>query len=158
MVWYLTRSPAGLHKGRIGMLDRRSFMKTCSEMGLLGTLFPGVLWAQAQAHAAKKITKEMIESAAVVADVPISEEYKEMMLESLNNQAKGYEEIYKLHIPNSVDPALIFDPVLPGMRFETERKPMRLSKAPSVAAEVPKNLEDLAVASVRELAELVRSK
>src|SRR5438270_2025311 len=159
MVWYLTRSPAGLHKGRIGMLDRRSFMKTCSEMGLLGTLFPGVLWAQAQAHAAKKITKEMIESAAVVADVQISEEYKEMMLESLNNQAKRYEEIYKLHIPNSVDPALIFDPVLPGMRFETERKPIRMSKAANAAtASAPKNLEDLAFASARELGELVRAK
>src|SRR5437660_1409822 len=159
MVWYLTRSPAGLHKGRIGMLDRRSFMKTCSEMGLLGTLFPGVLWAQAQAHAAKKITKEMIESAAVVADVQISEEYKEMMLESLNNQAKGYEEIYKLHIPNSVDPALIFDPVLPGMRFETERKPMRMSKVANAAtASAPKNLEDLAFASARELGELVRAR
>ena len=141
------------------MLDRRSFMKTCSEMGLLGTLFPGVLWAQAQAHAAKKITKEMIESAAVVADVPISEEYKEMMLESLNNQAKGYEEIYKLHIPNSVDPALIFDPVLPGMRFETERKPMRMSKVANAAtASAPKNLEDLAFASARELGELVRAR
>src|SRR5438105_6140865 len=141
------------------MLDRRSFMKTCSEMGLLGTLFPGVLWAQAQAHAAKKITKEMIESAAVVADVPISEEYKEMMLESLNNQAKGYEEIYKLHIPNSVEPALIFDPVLPGMKFETERKPMRISKAHSAGASgAPKNLEDLAFASARELGELVRAR
>ncbi len=141
------------------MLDRRSFMKRCSEMGLLGTLFPGVLWAQTQAHAAKKITKEMIESAAVVADVPISEEYKEMMLESLNNQAKGYEEIYKLHIPNSVDPALIFDPVLPGMRFETERKPIRMSKAANAAtASAPKNLEDLAFASARELGELVRAK
>ena len=141
------------------MLDRRSFMRTCSEMGLLGTLFPGVLWAQAQAHAAKKITKEMIESAAVVADVPISEEYKEMMLESLNNRAKGYEEIYKLHIPNSVDPALIFDPVLPGMRFETERKPMRMSKAAHAAtASAPKNLEDLAFASARELGELVRER
>ncbi len=141
------------------MLDRRSFMKTCSEMGLLGTLFPGVLWAQAQVHAAKKITKEMIESAAVVADVPIAEEYKEMMLESLNNHAKGYEEIYKLHIPNSVDPALIFDPVLPGMRFETERKPIRMSKATNAAtASAPKNLEDLAFASARELGELVREK
>ena len=141
------------------MLDRRSFMKTCSEMGVLGTLFPGVLWAQAQVHAAKKITKEMIESAAVVADVPIAEEYKEMMLESLNNHAKGYEEIYKLHIPNSVDPALIFDPVLPGMRFETERKPMRMSQAANAAtASAPKNLEDLAFASARELGELVRAK
>src|SRR6266513_2563074 len=141
------------------MLDRRSFMKTCSEMGLLGTLFPGVLWAQAQVHAAKKITKEMIESAAVVPDVPIAEEYKEMMLESLNNHAKGYEEIYKLHIPNSVDPALIFDPVLPGMRFETERKPIRMSKAANAATSAaPKNLEDLAFASARELGELVRAK
>src|SRR2546427_4003975 len=143
---------------RMKMLDRRNFMKTCSGMGLAGTLFPGVLWAQAQAQAPKKITKEMIENAAAIADVPIADEYKEMMLESLNDQAKGYEEIYKLHIPNSVDTALVFDPVLPGMKFETERKPMRLSKAPSVAAEVPKNLEDLAFASVRELAELVRSK
>src|SRR3989440_1503516 len=141
------------------MLDRRSFMKTCSEMGLLGTLFPGVLWAQAQVHAAKKITKEMIESAAVVADVPIAEEYKEMMLENLNNQVKRYEEIYKLHIPNSVDPALIFDPVLPGMRFETERKPIRMSKAANAAtASAPKNLEGLAFASVRELGEFIRTK
>ncbi len=29
------------------MLDRRNFVKTCSGMGLAGTLFPGVLWAQA---------------------------------------------------------------------------------------------------------------
>jgi len=141
------------------MLDRRNFMKTCSGMGLAGTLFPGVLWAQAQAQGAKKITKEMIENAAAIADVPISEEYQEMMLENLNDHAKGYEEIYKLHIPNSVAPALIFDPVLPGMKLETGRKPMRISKAPSaIPVSTPHNLEDLAFASVRELAELIRTK
>jgi Asp-tRNA(Asn)/Glu-tRNA(Gln) amidotransferase A subunit family amidase len=141
------------------MLDRRNFMKTCSGLGLAGTLFPGVLWAQAQEQAAKKITKEMIENAAAIADVPISDEYKEMMLENLNDQAKGYEEIYKLHIPNSVDPALIFDPVLPGMKLETVRKPMRISNAAgSVPVSAPNNLEDLAFASARELAELIRTK
>ena len=140
------------------MLDRRNFMKTCSGMGLAGTLFPGVLWAQAQAQGAAKITKEMIDNAAAIADVPIPDEYKEMMLEDLNDHAKGYEEIYKLQIPNSVDPALVFDPVLPGMKFETERKPMRMSKAPNVAASAPKNVEDLAFANVRELAELVRTR
>ena len=138
------------------MLDRRNFMKTCSGMGLAGTLFPGVLWAQAQAQGATKITKEMIDNAAAVADVPIADEYKEMMLSDLNDHAKGYEEIYKLHMPNSADPALIFDPVLPGMKFETERKPMRISKAPATGA--PKNIEDLAFASARDLAELVRTK
>jgi Asp-tRNA(Asn)/Glu-tRNA(Gln) amidotransferase A subunit family amidase len=138
------------------MLQRRNFMKTCSAMGLAGTLFPGVLWAQAQAEGAKKITKEMIDNAAAIADVPIPDEFKEIMLSDLNEQAKGYDEIYKLHIPNSVAPALLFDPVLPGMTFDTVRKPLRMSKAPSVA--VPNNMEDLAFASVRELAELVRTK
>jgi Asp-tRNA(Asn)/Glu-tRNA(Gln) amidotransferase A subunit family amidase len=125
-------------------------------MGLAGTLFPGVLWAQAEAEGAKQITKEMIDNAAAIADVPIADEFKEMMLNDLNNQAKGYNDIYKLHIPNSVAPALLFAPVLPGMTFATVRKPPRISKAPSVA--VPNNMEDLAFASVRELAELVRTK
>ncbi|HXO05426.1 MAG TPA: amidase [Candidatus Sulfotelmatobacter sp.] len=131
-------------------------MKTCSAMGLAGTLFPGVLWAQAQAEGAKKITKEMIDSAAAIADVPIPDELKEMMLNDLNEQSKGYDEIYKLHIPNSVAPAMLFDPVLPGMTFEIVRKPLQMSQAPSVA--ITSNTEDLAFASVRELAELVRTK
>src|SRR5580765_1645236 len=113
------------------MLDRRRFLSACSGLGLSGTLFPGVLWAQAQAQGATKITKEMIENAAAIADVPIPEEDKEMMLENLNQQAKSYEAIYALRIPNSVAPCLIFDPVLPGTKFETERRPARISK-PSV--------------------------
>src|SRR5690349_11671962 len=122
------------------MLERREFMRACTGMGFAGTLFPGVLWAQAQAEGAKKITKEMIENAAAIADVPISDEYKEMMLENLNDRAKGYEEIYKLHMPNSVGPALIFDPVLSSTKFETEKRPMKMSAAPkSWTARVPKN-------------------
>src|ERR1700691_6357771 len=138
------------------MLQRRNCMKTCSAMGLAGSLFPGVLWAQPEAAGAKKITKEMIDNAAAIADVPIPDEFREIMLSDLNEQAKGYDEIYKLHIPNSVAPALLFDPVLPGMTFETVRKPLRMSKAQSLT--VSNNTEDLAFASVRELAELVRTK
>src|ERR1700751_3091616 len=91
------------------MLDRRHFLTTCSAMGLGGTLFPGVLWAQAESQGAKKITKEMIDDAAIIAEVPIADEYREMMLDGLNRRAKGYEEIYKLHIPNSVPPAVLFN-------------------------------------------------
>src|SRR5260221_6897951 len=138
------------------MVDRRRFMQTCTGLGLGSTLFPGVLWAQTQAKGAVKITKEMIDAAAAVADVAISDEYKQMMLDKLNEQAKGYEAIYALHMPNSVEPALLFDPVVDGTKFETERKPERISAAPSIAA--PKNVEELAFASVRELAELVRTK
>src|SRR6201999_200507 len=53
---------------------------------------------------------------------------------------------------------MIFDPVLPGMKFETVRRPMKISDAPGNAAAAPKNIEDVAFFSVRQLAELVRTK
>src|ERR1700732_5026063 len=142
--------------GANGMVDRRRFMETCTGLGLGSTLLPRVLWAQTQAKGAVKITKEMIEAAAAIADVAISDEYRQMMLDNLNEQQKGYEAIYALHILNSVEPALLFDPIVNDTKYETERKPERISAAPSITA--PKNVEDLAFASVRELAELVRTK
>ncbi len=139
------------------MLDRRNFMKACSGLGFSATLFPGVLWGQTQGKT--KITKEMIDNAATIADVSIAEDYKQMMLESLNDQSKGYEQIHALQMPNSVQPSIIFDPVLPGMTLDITRKPMRISKAPAIASQaIPKNIEQLAFANVRELAELVRTK
>ena len=147
------------------MLERREFVRKCAGLGFAGTLLPGVLWAQTQATGAKKITKEMIESAAAIADVPISDEYKEMMLEDLNDHASGYEEIYKLKMPNSVAPALIFDPVTSSTKLETEKRPMKLSaaKLPEEYLQFGKaglrpNYDILAFASVRQLAELVRTK
>jgi Asp-tRNA(Asn)/Glu-tRNA(Gln) amidotransferase A subunit family amidase len=123
-------------------------------MGLASTLLPGVLWAQVKGTT--KITKEMIDAAAGVADVAISDEYKQMMLDNLNEQAKGYDAIYALHIPNSVEPALLFDPVLASTKYETQKKATRISAAPNITA--PKNIEDLAFATVRELGELVRTR
>src|SRR5712671_5175937 len=138
------------------MLDRRTFLTVCSRFGLTATLLPGVLWAMADEKG--KVTREMIDNAAAIADVHIADEYKDMMLEDLNGYTEGFEAIYKLHIKNEVAPAMIFDPVLPGMKFETERRPIKISAAPSVAGAAPKNLEDVAFYSVRQLAELVRTK
>ena len=139
------------------MLDRRRFLAACSGLGLGSTLFPGVLWALAEDK--DKVTIDMIDQAAAIADVPIPADDKKMMLESLNEHVKGYEEIYKLHMANSVAPALVFDPVLASTKFETEKRPLRISAAPAIGARgVPKNLEEVCFASVRELAELVRTK
>ncbi|HEX4604723.1 MAG TPA: amidase [Candidatus Angelobacter sp.] len=138
------------------MLDRRAFLAVCSRVGLTTTLLPGVLWAMAGEKG--KVTREMIDSAAAIADVHIAEEYKDMMLEGLNGYAEGFDAIYALHIKNEVAPAVIFDPVLPGMKFEAQRRPMKISAAPNAAVAAPKNLEDAAFYSVRHLAELVRAK
>src|SRR5215470_4074222 len=136
------------------MVDRRRFLATFSGMGFGSTLLPGVLWALADGKT--EITEAMLEQAAAIADVPVPTEQRKTLLQNLNERLKGYEEIYKLHIPNSVPPALAFDPVLPSTKFETEKRPMRMSAAPAIAARgVPKNLEDVSFWSARELAELV---
>ena len=137
------------------MLDRRAFLAVCSRFGVAATLLPGVLWGMAQEK--NKITREMIDSAAAIADVPIADGYKDMLLESLNDAAQSYDAIFKLHMKNEVAPAIVFDPVLPGMKYETKRRPMKIS-APKISGGVPKNLEQLAFYSVRQLAELVRTK
>lgn len=138
------------------MLDRRAFLAVCSRFGVATTLLPGVLWGMADEKS--KISREMIDQAAAIAGVRISDEYKEMMLESLNDAVKSYDAIFNLHLKNEVAPAVVFDPVLPGMKFETERRPIKISSATNANAGVPKNLEDLAFYSVRQLAELVRTK
>src|SRR5215831_5603153 len=124
------------------MLDRRAFLAVCSRLGLASTLLPGVLWAMAEEK--PKVTREMIDSAARIADVPIADEYKDMMLEGLNGYSESFEAIYQLHIKNEVAPAVIFDPALPGMKFETARRPARISIMPNAGGAAPRNIEDVA--------------
>lgn len=194
-------------------VDRRRFLAVCTAVGLGQTMLPGALLALAQTSAGTapvagaeghgdvlaglpegagfgedgkglpKITVEMIEAAAGIAGVTLTAEQRAMMLEGLGEQRDAAVAIRKLHLPNAVAPAFVFDPVLGGERFETVKRPVRISAAPDVAglAEGAKAVaassggasagsvpvtsttfasesqeERLAFATVRELAELVR--
>jgi len=109
-------------------LDRRGFLAACSRAGITSALLPGVLYtlaAQAQEPATTskqtdlpRITAEMIDQAAAIAGVgPFSAEQKQMMLGGLNGQRDSYEPIRALKIANSVPPAFVFHPILPGARL-----------------------------------------
>jgi Asp-tRNA(Asn)/Glu-tRNA(Gln) amidotransferase A subunit family amidase len=116
-----------------------------------------VLWGLAEEKG--KITREMIDNASAIADVPISDEYKDMMLESLNGLPQSFNAIYDLHIKNQVAPAIIFDPVVPGMKLDSARRRINISKSPAIHNDViPKDLESVAFYPVRQLAELVRTR
>src|SRR5262249_10310275 len=141
---------------------RRHFLAVCSAFGVSSTLMPGVLWSLTQQQdadkaSAKKITREMIDQAAMVADVAIADEYKDMMVDDLNDQAKSYEAIYKLRIPNSVPPAVLFSPELPGMKFEPAAKSAPIVLRASDAA-LPKDPANLAFSTVTQQAEWLRTK
>lgn len=134
--------------------NRRKFLSVTGGMGLASTLFPGVLYAMTEDK--KKISAAMIDQAAAIAGVSISDEYKEMMLENLNGALEDYEAIRALKLPNGVAPALVFDPLLPGMKVAITPRPMRLSQVGPLKA--PKDIEELAFWNVRDLSELVRTK
>jgi Asp-tRNA(Asn)/Glu-tRNA(Gln) amidotransferase A subunit family amidase len=153
----------------VAAASRRRFLGVCSAVGLGQTLLPGVLFgmaAQAQssaspgadAHELAKITPEMIDAAAAIAGISLTAEQKTMMLDGLKQQRDSVMVVRTMAIPNSVAPAFVFDPVPANMTLETERRPMRMSAAPDVTALASLEAEGLAFASVRELAELVKTR
>ena len=151
-------------------LDRRSFLTACSRAGITSALMPGVLYAlatQAQEAAPEekkpelaKITPEMIDQAAALAGVgPFTDEQKKMMLEGLNGTRNGFAEIRKLNLPNSVAPCVVFHPqpaITPG---ETLHAAPRAAIALHTAATAaPARIEDLAFATVPELAAQIKAR
>ena len=74
--------------------------------------------------------------------------------------------VWVLPTANSLDVVKAVRKVLPeiegalpaGMKLETRRQPQSVSSAPKMNGTIPKNLEDVAFYSVRQLAELVRTK
>ncbi|MGD0443852.1 MAG: amidase [Edaphobacter sp.] len=164
-------------------LDRRGFLGVCSMVGLGQTLLPGALFTlatqakaqsspivgggevKASTDALAKITPEMIDGAAAIAGISVTDEQKKMMLEGLEQLRKSYTAIRDLKMPNSVAPAFVFDPVPGDMVLDTVKKPLKMSAAPDVkmlagqvSAGVAGTSDALAFASVRELAELVKTR
>jgi Asp-tRNA(Asn)/Glu-tRNA(Gln) amidotransferase A subunit family amidase len=148
-------------------LDRRHFLAVCTTAGVAHTLLPGALFTLAMQAPAQqpgaaeqpqpKITDAMLDAAAAVAGITLTPEQRTLMLDGVNQQRSAYPAVRKQHLANSVAPALLFDPLPPGAKLDTESRPMRISKAPAVAS-APRNLEDLAFLSVRELAAYVQGR
>jgi Asp-tRNA(Asn)/Glu-tRNA(Gln) amidotransferase A subunit family amidase len=158
-------------------LNRRSFLNACTRAGLASPLLPGILYtlaAQSQEGApakkdeAAKITPEMIDQAAAMAGVgPFTAEQKQMMLDGLNDQRSGYDAIRSIDLPNSVPPAFVFHPLpaekaqIPpaekGSRIELS---VGLYGPPPVKFQPasPANIEDLAFATVSDMAELLKQR
>ena len=149
-------------------LDRRAFLNACARAGISSPLLPGILYAlaaQAQdgAPAARavlpKITPEMLDQGAVLAGVgPFTDLQKKMMLDGLNDQRNGYEQIRALHLPDSVPPAFVFHPQpAAGFGKGTAALIRREASAwkPEPRVHATPRIEDLAFVSVSELASLL---
>jgi Asp-tRNA(Asn)/Glu-tRNA(Gln) amidotransferase A subunit family amidase len=96
-----------------------------------------------------------VEDAEKIIGIEFTPSERDSMLDDLDYNLGLYEDLREVAIDNSVPPALVFNPLPPGVKPDTEQKPLVYSSVGEV--ERPENLENLAFYSVRELAELVRT-
>ena len=138
--------------------DRRAFMAYFTSIGLGSTLFPGVLWAQAQQQPqGPEITKETIAAAEQIADVSFSDEERTAMMRNLQQARNSIDQLHKIPLDMSVLPAIIFDPVPPGEKLPAKTKAAAVRSRMAVMAR-PGSIEELAFAPVTQLSELVRTR
>lgn len=135
--------------------DRRDFLAYFSSIGLGSTLLPGVLWSKVAAGA--EITKETIAAAEEIAGVSFTDDERTMMVRSLNSQKQAIDALHKVALDNSVAPALVFDPVPPGIKLPGKKKAPMVREKVAVMAR-PGSLEELAFLTVSQLSELVRAR
>jgi Asp-tRNA(Asn)/Glu-tRNA(Gln) amidotransferase A subunit family amidase len=152
-------------------LDRRAFLNACTRAGIASPLLPGILYtlaAQAQESAATdqskppKVTPEMIDQASILAGLgPFTDAQKQTMIAGLIDQNGSCKAIRKLQFPNSLPPAYVFHPEpapVPAQShaaFTSAAPQLLFNNVDAPELQVPANLEDLAFASILDLANLI---
>lgn len=121
---------------------------------LLGVIF--VLGAFTGNYFADKISADDARGAARIAGLELSESEIDSLLPGLEDARTSYLANRKNTPPNELGPALWFNPLLPGMKIPTGPDKVNFGKAPAVR--LPQNREELAWYTVRELAELLRTR
>jgi Asp-tRNA(Asn)/Glu-tRNA(Gln) amidotransferase A subunit family amidase len=137
-------------------LARRSFLAYFSGLGLSATVLPGVLWAKMQDDEVTTITKEMLKNAEQLAGLEFTDRERDLMVEGLNGHLKHYEKLREVRLDNSVVPALQFNPVTPGVKFEKKQLPIKASRP--IKAKRPSDIEDLSFWTITNLAGLIKSR
>ena len=102
------------------------------------------------------ITRQTIAEAEKILGLNFTDAKREMLLPGLKDQTANYEVISKFPLSNGIPPALVFNPLPVGFKFETARRKMKFSSPGKV--KLPSNPDDLAFYSVAELGALIKSR
>jgi len=139
-------------------VDRRQFLEACSAAGVSG-LFPGVLYAQvAEENDDAPITLDHVEAAETIAGVSLTDEERELLLENLNENLDQYRAMREHDIPNAQAPASTFDPRRGGAEIPDVAPAADGATVSLPSLDRPSSDEDLAFASIPELAHLLRTR
>ncbi|MFN2530204.1 MAG: amidase [Pyrinomonadaceae bacterium] len=104
---------------------------------------------------ALRITKDMLHTAEKLIGIELNDAQETMALNGVNSNLDSYETIRKIDIPLDTEPAFAFHPARARKELYATKTRFRFGK---VAVPAFKNVEDLAFATVPELAELIRTR
>jgi len=122
---------------------------------LFSTYFaPGAL-LQTLSSASSPITKEAVAGAEKIIGLAFTDVERDSMLDGLKEQLGNYQGIRGVTIPNGVPPAVMFNPIPVGLKFEKSRKPFKATPPGKVV--LPVDREELAFYSVGQLGFLLKT-
>jgi len=125
----------------------------CKTLFFIGCVIASGAFAQTNTNL---ITREMVEQADGLIGIEFSEQEIDLMLPGLKEQRRNYETMRQFPLSNAVPPAMQFNPLPVGFKFETEKRKFKASPLPKV--KLPTNLDEMAFYSVGELASLIKSR
>ena len=137
-------------------MNRRRFIAGLSAAGVGSALMPGALAAVAQD--ADEITVEMLEAAQRIAGLRFTPDELQAVVDRLNRSGgntPAYETLRAANLGNGTQPALVFNPVPPGMRLPTDSRPRRRQE---IAVSMPATDAELAFLPLTHLAKLVETR
>ncbi len=150
-------------------VDRRTFVKLLPALGAAGltaTKLPLDALAQTPSPTpvpspspsptpTPRITKEMMRQAEKLIGIELTDAQEAMALAGVNRNLDAYETNRKIDIPLDTEPAIAFHPARAKKELYTPKTKFRFGKV-----ELPpfKTVEDLAFATVPQLAELIRTR
>src|ERR1051326_1086248 len=151
-------------KTRVG---RRNFVKLLPALGaasLVASKLPLEALAQTPSPTptpspsptpAPRITKEMMHQAEKLIGIELTDAQEAMALGGVNRNLDSYEANRKIDVPLDTEPAIAFHPMRAKKELYTAKTKFRFGK---VEAPQFKSIEDLAFATVPQLAELLRTR
>jgi Asp-tRNA(Asn)/Glu-tRNA(Gln) amidotransferase A subunit family amidase len=104
---------------------------------------------------APRITKEMMHQAEKLFGLEFTDAQEAMALSNVNRNLDSYEAIRKVDVPLDTEPAIAFHPSRARKELYVQKTKFRFAK---LEAPQFKSVEDLAFATVPQLAELIRTR
>lgn len=133
--------------------DRRQFFEFFAAIGITAAVMPACRTGEVEDKG--EITIDVIEAAEKIAGIELTSEERKKIVKRLNSNLETYRGLRKKEIGNSMNSALVFNPIPPGMTFSAEKKPFKHSVA---EVKKPARIDDVAFFSVLQLAQLIKTR